>query len=1052
MATVAQLASRPYQEIGYVLFVEGWPVAFTNRVELAGTGGSSWIGDLPGEGEGRTVALGLELPASVRLATGLVESGMLVDDAATFTLVDRDGHLVDLMTDDPGTEVFQRLAPTDFTAPATLIGGGGNSVDLRGRWINGEAIGSGGQRRQFGIFPGVDLPGLDHASVTSTEGTLRASVVRASPRWLEGLPCALYLVRKDVQAGTWPSWQDQSDSGYSLIWWGSLRGFEAESRAWKLQCDGPSSWLRKTLNVTAPTEWRPLVPLLDLAAGEDRIAVAFSFRNPLGASEACGTSAYTASDAITSGQTPTELANQISARLQTLIGTAGVNATFSTAVSGTVSFTDQGLTLRVAENNSGPLGATRMGMLQLRMHKNAWLHLGWHLPVQSAGVSYTASICKSVREVVTSPNVASFCPVNSPATSDWGGVAGAYWEAEFTTMPINWDGLSSNLDNSGTPRFFAPVYGGPVFVLYPDGRQPVAAALFDQPYWTGQLAAPPADAEVSGSAVDAAGFIAVRGPYRTDIEEDGEEIYQLASVSWTDSDGIVLVDSHSRAVMWLDRWLDGRLWGGADAPRGEDQPWAARDGGLQFVPIALLDGGSSAGMRADNLLLRLMLSSGTGSWSGVGDDAAWNAGINAHDDAQNDEGDDREVADLGLCVPQHLIDWGSFSKAAGFLPSGKASDLNKTRVAFVGPFDSQELIESILAPRAWCLGLRGGRYGLFARNQLLDLEDVEVAITAADVAAEPDATPPAERVDFRPFEPLDLVTVSWGATQLGGGEGRDREMTVKSRDPRALRRRGNAKIDVDGRTLLPPPVDATDPSWRVDFDKLWGDDMARWHAEPRAMVTVAVKGDVARDLWPGTVVSYTTDWAATRNGRYGMAARVGRVASVERDLLTLAATCEILIEGSDPSDLRRFGPIARLVDGHATVEARHDSATRRVFCQHDAFGRDNNLVSDVAAFAEPSWSAAGGELKVNVWASYDGVSWSRPASFRVESVNATNNTITYVSGSLSGTIPETMLCVLVPTQWDDQDAGEWPQALFGALSGTDDKFGAGDEPGHRWLE
>ena len=44
MTTVAQLAAQPYQEFGYVLFVEGWRVAWTNRVELAGSGVSSWIG------------------------------------------------------------------------------------------------------------------------------------------------------------------------------------------------------------------------------------------------------------------------------------------------------------------------------------------------------------------------------------------------------------------------------------------------------------------------------------------------------------------------------------------------------------------------------------------------------------------------------------------------------------------------------------------------------------------------------------------------------------------------------------------------------------------------------------------------------------------------------------------------------------------------------------------------------------------------------------------------------------------------------------------------
>ena len=47
-ATITELASRSGLEIGYVLFLEGIPYAFTNRQELVGSGVGSWIDGAPG--------------------------------------------------------------------------------------------------------------------------------------------------------------------------------------------------------------------------------------------------------------------------------------------------------------------------------------------------------------------------------------------------------------------------------------------------------------------------------------------------------------------------------------------------------------------------------------------------------------------------------------------------------------------------------------------------------------------------------------------------------------------------------------------------------------------------------------------------------------------------------------------------------------------------------------------------------------------------------------------------------------------------------------------
>ena len=152
------------------------------------------------------------------------------------------------------------------------------------------------------------------------------------------------------------------------------------------------------------------------------------------------------------------------------------------------------------------------------------------------------------------------------------------------------------------------------------------------------------------------------------------------------------------------------------------------------------------------------------------------------------------------------------------------------------------------------------------------------------------------------------------SNQLGDG-GDEKTLTIKARDPRAAMRRGNAKVEIDGRSLT------ADGAWTAEARTLWGEQLARFYGEPKALVICKVKGHKARDLWPGTIVRYTSPWPATRAGSYGMTAAVGRIVSVSRDLQNLAATVEILVDAGDTTTTgRRFAPVARLVDDHEAVE------------------------------------------------------------------------------------------------------------------------------------
>ena len=1045
MPTVAALAAADHQAVGYVLFVSGWRVAFTNRAELAGSGVGSWIGTEFGD---RVVALGLEPPQALKMGClWLLDDGRS-SDAAEFTIVDRDDHLIEFARDEVGTAIYERLAPTTDPAPATLIGGGGESVTIRDRDVNGEWIGSAGERHQYQCFPDGAQPPPDHASIDSTVGDLRASTVRTAARWMEGRACSLYIVRQDPDTGTWAPWDDQHDGG-GLLWWGSVTGATAESRAWKITADGPSSLLRRPLNVTAPADWQPLRPLVEFGPNENLIGSAFCYQTAAGLTLKGASSIYTASDVLTAN-TAAGLADEVDARLQVVAADAGPDVTFSTWYSGQVAVTDGSVALRVVDNNGG---SAQGGKLYLRAHRTTWLAMGWDLVLQN-----TPPNALSTTVEVEADLQPGFRPSWLPQVAD---PAPGYLGATFTTCPtgLAFADSPSECDGDGAWRVWTPVTPGGIGLLRAEAGQSLQVGFgLDTPYWTGQLARPPADKVLDAGTCNRTGFVAVRGPYKAELDGDVETRWQVAKVSWKSSTVAeqIALDSDARAIVWAEAWLNPRDFGAPNGPI--EDAWAVSINGdegarAEWVPLALFGYRLSGPDLAHVVLARLLLSSGTGAWSGYeGEfDAAFAVGDNTPAEALLGVGEDlnatdAEVADLGLCVPKALVDWSSFVAAADALPGGKGGPLNRTRLAYVGPADAQQVIEDIVRPRGWAIGFRGGRYSLFSKVAPLDAADVDATISPSDVAGDSDDVGPWEVVDMRPLEPADLVSLTYGRNQLDGNGGDEKVLTIKARDPRAATRRGNATLEIDGRSLT------ADGAWTADARTLWGDQMARWLAEPHALVRVRVKGPKGLSLYPGSTVRYTSPWPATRSGAYGFTAAVGRVVSVSRDLQTLATTLEILVDASDTTATgRRFAPIARLVDDHETVEERHDASSRTVFCYADAFGR-GSAVSDVASFAEPDWLGLGGTLLARVWQSWDGVTWEATASFEVESVDTAAHSITYVADSLTGTIWETRFGVVSPAVYDDQAAASWPTALWGVVADKDGKFGGSDLPAYPWTE
>jgi hypothetical protein len=1052
--TVAELAQRPEQRVAYLFVVDGLRYMWSDVLDLCGSGAGSWLGEDYGD---RVVLLGhgggdaSMIPDSIETGTDL-ESGMLRGSSIDINITDRDGVLIELMKEPDEVDYFaERLSPTMDPAPATVVGWGGATVDVHGRCVGAETIGPAGERHLYNCFPGSSLPGMDHAAVDSTDNlTIARSAISDAPEWLQGRRCALYVIRADPTTGltgaaAYPDWQTQFDSGYSLLWWGTVQTVDNEGHVWKIACDGPDSLLRKSLNTTSPSEWRPLSGNLSLRTDpgerEDLMGIAFNYLSPDVTinNRRCGYSLFDETDdVIPSGLGVSALADTIRARLTTLSAATGPDGEEWTNYRNSALKFDLGVIAVRTDDDSPALNA----IIHLCLHEKVWRYLGWD-PITQAR---TVAEIESQYDAPFKPLVDFFTPMTG-ITSPVPGPG--YYYGTFGTIPVGMTAGENgpSVDSDGVWRSYFPLVEAGVTMLQPQGGQEVTLAFGSSPYWTGQLARPVADhVMTNGLPCDRTGFLVFKGSYRESIEEDAIDRYAVAKVSWASQNETISEDGEGACTVFVERYLDPRLFGFKDPPF--KTVWSALN--LEWSTLAVIGYNTNSLDYAHLVALRLLLSTGTkafdaGSYEGV-PGATYELGDNAHPDAvaPHLEGSDQDIADLGLAVPHELIDWQSFINTADALPvGGFKSNLNRVKIAYQGPFDSQQLLEDLLKPRAWAMGLAGYRYSLHSMPAVLDADDATVTITEADLDSQ--VFPYVPKVGMTPFTGVDTGEIEYhfSATSEGGETSSE---PIKPLSARAKNRHGNSSISLTGRGLvdrrhwIDDKDNAKPEDWLSAWRQLWNSTMSEYLLAPHQMLeALPVRSPKANSLNPGTVVLLTNAWAATRTGAYGMIGRVGRVMSVRRDTQSLTATCDILVQAGDANTRRRFSPIAAVLDDVETLEKRHDAASRTIFCYGDRFGASGG--SDVKYFAEPSWSAIGGDALVHGY-SYDGSAWSKKFQFEVESVDTTAHTITYKAGTFSGTFREREYHVLVLAGYDDQTAA-WPKALFLVHTLSTGKFGAG---------
>lgn len=1046
MATVAQLRARAHATIGYLLAIEGLPHMWTTIDDITGSGGGSWIGTSLGH---RVVVGGLHIPESVTFA---VKDGMPESPGATFGLTDFDGTVAGYFGDaepDAIDYTEERLVASSSAAPTTLTGYG-DTINLHDANIGIEAIGPSGERRHFKCFPNDSLPGLHHAAASDEySGSLNPIGITGDPWLMEGRRVTLWRLYRDDD-GSWPSWTDQAAAG-PPIFWGVLRVLgKVEGRTWWVKCDGPEAFLRKLLNQNAPSEWILATPAFTLSTAdgerEDLMACSFQKVTSTGTVTENGVELFSTGDAITS-------TTDDSVRLEVrtfLLATAalGVNKYTGNSPEGLANYPTvaDGICLQIENDASGKAGVCR-----LVLHEKVWRLLGWD-PRYQARPDTNLRTLQDVEFVEL--EAGALYTANSTSASVPGH---GYWEATFRTRKLGapaYGASASEQTNDEKWRFYHPVTPTGTLVVDHLGGQELGIGV-DGVYLEPQLGRPPAAVQIDSTDVEGSRWWLMRGPYRGGADDEVRERLQVFKGSWVDVEsggddtGVVAEGSFGQRSVYIERFENPRMFGIDDDKL--DRPWAVPDQSqaLSVKPLAVLRY-SPEGVPdyAHHVLLRLLLSTGTASVSGnedADDPPTLTAGDNDHSDATGKHAfaTDAELADLGLAIPQSLVNWKSFLSTANQLPGGWAGPLNRCVVAWSGVAQAGEIIEQVMEGRGWSLGLAGGKFTLFPRYGAIDASQAEANLGASSWHGEPSRPGHVPAVSIRSIEPVDRWVLKSGRhPDSGEYQG---EYEIRARDDGSSYRMGRRMVEVKAWGLTPDLWQAA-PQNRLDAVALFGSVASTWRAQPHQRVTCKVQRTVGETLYPGAIVTISNDWLPDLDGGYGLTGQPARVMQARHFLDGGQVELELQVEGK-PGGQRRWAPVARLLDDVTNVEDRYDDTTYTWKCYQDAFGHsDPGITSDVEWFAEPAWSSLGGGMLVHVWQYGGGEDgWAQTASFTVSTVDTANHTIT-ATGAYTGTWYRRKYTLLVPAPYASQTAA-WVKALFLVTTKANGKFGAGPTRG-----
>jgi hypothetical protein len=1052
MASIADIRMGAHMRHAYLFLIQGAPFAFTDEPALAVGGKDPWwtIDD-------RRVLTGLTVPSTLKISLEL-ESGLIEEDTAVFSILDQDGTVPYFFGGLQKTfrQLGQRLHPREDPAPIGIIDSYGNPLNLSHGYVGTEALGPSRQRDHYSSTPyWGSLPGQDHPSHDDPLPTVTDS--STGPYLIEGRRVCLYRLVYDEETGSWPAFDQQVDAavegGWSpALWWGTLRqAGKVEGRTWSISCTGPGSWLRRSLNARTSTAWHRISADFALDLRESYIGIELQKRYYLdGSITVCG------SDYTTFEVDPTSKATIILSIQAALTATAALagpgGAIWSQHAgigAGKIHFALESVTI-----SSDEVGGFYAMVARVILSRKVWRALGYD---PDAGLNNVdgpgpAFIGTGFGFLGAHPDL-----VQEPLVKYYGAL---FWTVPFGE-PIS--GFSGKLDWAGTkaPKIYKPLYQGGISVLPGDGSQVIHVfpENNDPIYCESQTTrAHYSSVQINKQTCNASRLWCFRGkiqlPQQPTDPEPPEPVdtVQVALCYWVDDDGVMAVDELGIARgLYIDRWLDPRLFGLNYEPIDPDVGWASNDDGdaIECSPMAHLGAFYDRPDRADHTILRTLVSTGSAAWdlgtqtSDDDDGAFTNAqdylsyGLN--DLAQSWPAGDVEIYDLGLQIPRRMIDVASFEGAASDLPGGETGPLAIGKVCIQGgPLQSEELFERLMSPRGWAFSLKRGRLGLWAPHISAESkfeQGVDFEITEADLhgtAGDPASTIPS--VELRPVSPYDRVAFSHTGNPTADWTSGQEELKYKARDPGSRARSGSRVRDVSAPDLVAtqwfaggdennPNAAEAPSSWTGSISQLWERDLPRWLAQPHRLVTgLRISRPKGQDLYPGACLRLTNPWPANSVGSYGLNGNYCRVLSVTHETDSCCAVVDALVEAQPPGALR-WAPILRVKDNALSLEGRYNAATRTFFVE-DWGGATPPLL----AFVKPADLDYPDESAV-VWGlQYDGVQWSLAFVFLCESVSTVNASITHDTNGLAGSFLNRRYTILVLAPETYQPT--WVKALY----------------------
>lgn len=1014
MPTSDELAQMQHSEWALCLLIDAEPRVFVDHSDLVDYDfGDDRQGVLGLSREGLSFRLGIDLRAS-----------QFEDSTVRFTIRDFEGDLAAVfraVADDEEDLVNVPFASGSPVAPGDDLSA---RTELHDKYIGPELIGPAGERHLYPAPPGFSV-GLAHAiSVPSLD--LAGSPVSDAPIVWAGRRVCLYRIYRDHvtypsrSAGT-SSWRPFSER--ELLWFGTLQDQgSVRGHEWTLVADGPESWLRKPLAVGFQPNAVTANGVIELndEDGEDERQISVRL---LGDNTTWGSSLFVAP--LTAG-TVDQLIAQVAQVIDDAANAAGLGGTWADEAGWSVSM-QADASVRICVANGTLFG----GEMRLEMHRNVWALLGYDVDDQAL-----------LEQDPDNPEAIAFYPSDEP-------YGDGYFTGNFVTGLEGWP---AGEDNHGVTRVWEPIYKGGTHVLpWKLGPEGVDVLLADALVGGGTTVGHPGqlDKPIRSSAADASapvsigvnecdrqGLFLFYGKRRFDGSEEEFDEYQVARACWVggalQQGGLVSGDT-----IKITEWLDPRMFGFNRGKLKSD--WIARANAeddllIHAVPIASLSYRDELD-RSDLLIQRLLVTTGTSE----GWDAPSKASpqLDAGDNEPTHEGTvvrDAEHHSLGLAIPEEFVasvdDWNAERDLVD------DEDALRVKVAFSTGYQAEDVLRSLMQPVGWCWHLRGGRFGVFCPAHSVTQADVEVSLDRSVKAAEYGKAT-SDSNEIRAFAPIDKFTIdyNWAPFQ--------NKTTLKAeqaaRDSGYRYRPGAVEHKMIGHHHRPQLG-----GWykRVALlSTFW----AQRHFIVRGWPVHLV--NPGRTIWPGTVVRLTDPTLTDPAGNYQISNRIGFVLGTHTDLASGKKLLDILVLAQSSSNPRLHAPSARGIG--------YDTSARRLYLEDNWLDAETSAL-DASFMEEPDYvgiTPFGGDM-ILVCKQWDGDTWAETLRGEVEAIGTTPGAsyVQFASGSVTGTYLRDQDCIVVPDTYDDQNAGEWPQQIYGVIADEDGEFdsGGGLGPGYKW--